>query len=61
MKDEIIKEIHAIKDASARKYRSGFAAMMSDLRQQQERSGRRILRLKADSRKGAREGAKDAK
>ena len=30
MTDEILKEIHAIKDANARKYRAGFAAMMRD-------------------------------
>jgi hypothetical protein len=46
MKDEILAEIHAIKDTNARKYRSGFAAMMRDLRQRQEQSGRRIIRLK---------------
>ena len=46
MKDEILAEIHAIKDASGRKYRAGFAAMMNDLRQRQERSGRRIIRRK---------------
>ena len=46
MRDEILAEIHAIKDANVRKYRAGFAAMMNDLRQRQERSGRRIIRLK---------------
>lgn len=44
MTDEILKEIHAIKDANGRKYRAGFAAMMRDLRQRQEKSGRRIIR-----------------
>ena len=44
MTDEILKEIHAIKDANARKYRAGFAAMMRDLRQRQEQSWRRIIR-----------------
>jgi hypothetical protein len=44
MTDEILKEIHSIKDANARKYRGGFAAMMRDLRQRQEQSGRRIIR-----------------
>ena len=44
MTDEILKEIHAVKDANARKYRAGFAAMMRDLRQRQEHSGHRIIR-----------------
>ncbi len=44
MTDEILKEMHAIKDANGRKYRTGFAAMMRDLRQRQEQSGRRIIR-----------------
>lgn len=44
MTDEILKEMHAIKDANGRKYRAGFAGMMRDLRQRQEQSGRRIIR-----------------
>ena len=56
MTDEILKEMHAIKDANGRKYRTGFAAMMRDLRQRQEQSGRRIIRTSrqpAKSRKAA--------
>ena len=45
MTDEILKEIHAIKDANARKYRAGFSAMMRDLRQRQEHSAHRIIRV----------------
>jgi hypothetical protein len=44
MTDEILKEIHAIKDANARKYAAGFTAMMDDLRKRQEQSGRKIIR-----------------
>jgi hypothetical protein len=52
MTDHILKEIHAIKDANARKYRSGFAAMMRDLRQRQEKSGRQIIRAPRQPAKG---------
>lgn len=45
MTDEILTEIHAIKDANARKYWAGYSAMMRDLRQRQEQSGRRIIRV----------------
>ena len=44
MIDEVLKEIHAIKDANARRYRGSFAAMMKDLRKRQEQSGRKIIR-----------------
>lgn len=50
MTDEVLKEIHAIKDDNAGKYRS-FAAMMKDLRERQEKSGRRIIRAPARKRK----------
>jgi hypothetical protein len=44
MTDEILKEIHGIKDANARKYGADFTAMMDDLRKRQEQSGRKIIR-----------------
>ena len=45
MIDEVIREIHAIKDANARKYRGSLAAMMRALRRRQEQSGRKIIRV----------------
>jgi hypothetical protein len=50
MTDEVLKEIHAIKDDNAGRYRS-FAAMMRDLRKRQEKSGRRIIRALVRGRK----------
>ncbi len=44
MTDEILREMHAIKDANARRYRGGFAAMLRDLRKREEKSGRSIIR-----------------
>ena len=44
MTDEILKEIHGIKDANARRYGADFTAMMDDLRKRQEQSGRKIIR-----------------
>ena len=44
MTDEILKEIHGIKDANAREYGADFTAMMDDLRKRQEQSGRKIIR-----------------
>lgn len=51
MTDEILKEIHAIKDANARKYAAGFTAMMDDLRKRQEQSGRKIIRARRQPRR----------
>jgi hypothetical protein len=50
MTDEVLREIHAIKDDNAERYRS-FAAMMKDLRKRQEKSGRRIIRAPVRRRK----------
>lgn len=58
MTDEILQEMHAIKDAIGRKYRAGFAAMMRDLRQRQEQSGRRIIRTARSPAKGRKVAAR---
>jgi len=49
--DEILKEIHAIKDANARKYGAGFTTMMNDLRKRQEESCRKIIRTSLQPRR----------
>ena len=49
--DEILKEIHGIKDANARKYGAGFTTMMNDLRKRQEESGRTIIRTSLQPRR----------
>jgi len=49
--DEILKEIHGIKDANARKYGAGFTTMMNDLRKRQEKSGRTIIRTSLQPRR----------
>jgi len=51
--DEILKEIHGIKDANARKYGAGFTMMMNDLRKRQEESGRTIIRTSLQPRRVA--------
>jgi len=51
MTDEILKEIHGIKDANARKYAAGFTEMMDDLRKRQEQSGRKIIRTSLQPRR----------
>ena len=49
--DEILKEIHGIKDANARTYGADFTAMMDDLRKRQEQSGRKIIRISLQPRR----------
>lgn len=49
--DEILKEIHGIKDANAKKYGAGFTTMMNDLRKRQEQSGRKIIRTSLQPRR----------
>ena len=44
MTDEILREMHAIKDANARRYRGRFTAMLRDLRKREKQSGRLIIR-----------------
>jgi len=43
MTDEILTEIHKIKDGIARKYAGAPIRMMADLRKRQESSGRKII------------------
>ena len=50
---EILKEIHGIKDANARKYGAGFTTMMNDLRKRQEQSGRQIIRTSLQPRRAS--------
>lgn len=55
MTDEILTEIHAIKDANARKYRTGYAAMMRELRRRQAQSGHRVIPAPRSQTKGRRD------
>jgi len=43
MTDEILTEIHKIKDGIGRKYAGAPMRMMADLRKRQENSGRKII------------------
>ena len=43
MTDEILTEIHKIKDGIGRKYAGAPIRMMTDLRKRQESSGRKII------------------